>query len=325
MKPTKIPPKLNPRYHKRQARANGSSFTDQAVGGHAHIQQVLRKKAIDSDQVGEFGELDVQNDLMYLVEMSIGTPAQTVQLGFDTGSADLWSRTFHNLVGSTFKIKYADGLFASGTVGTDNVSIDGLVVMNQAVEIADKMSTQFASGAGDGLLGLAFKKLNTVKPQPVNTPVVNMIEQADISKSSELFTAKLGSWCDADEPDKGASFYTFGFIDQATVQASGEQTYYTPVDKTLVDDIICQAIYYAIPGATYDPQSQEYIYPTNTTVDQLPVVSFAVGGKQFVVQKEDLDFAEAKPGYLYGGIQSRGDMDLDILGDTFLKGIYGCV
>ncbi|EPS31090.1 hypothetical protein PDE_06044 [Penicillium oxalicum 114-2] len=338
MKPTKIPPKLNPRYHK--------------YGKKSYVH-LMRKYRFNPTKEGPYfidGKLEQMGRPLQTkplavtrtssrLEMSIGTPAQTVQLGFDTGSADLWSRTFHNLVGSTFKIKYADGLFASGTVGTDNVSIDGLVVMNQAVEIADKMSTQFASGAGDGLLGLAFKKLNTVKPQPVNTPVVNMIEQADISKSSELFTAKLGSWCDADEPDKGASFYTFGFIDQATVQASGEQTYYTPTTfragnkaiadtsttLALVDDIICQAIYYAIPGATYDPQSQEYIYPTNTTVDQLPVVSFAVGGKQFVVQKEDLDFAEAKPGYLYGGIQSRGDMDLDILGDTFLKGIYGCV
>lgn len=241
-------------------------------------------------------------------------------------------------------------------MGTDNVSIGGLVVENQAVGIADKMSDQFASGAGDGLLGLAFSEISTVKPRPVNTPVENMIEQADIPKSSELFTAKLGSWRDADESDKGVSFYTFGFIDQATVQASSEQIYYTPVDKSqgvwmfdsasatingltisragnkaiadtgttlaLVDDSTCQAIYDAIPGATYDPQSQGYIYPTSTTVDQLPVVSIAVGGKQFVVQKEDLGFAEARPGYLYGGIQSRGTMDLDILGGTFLKGIY---
>jgi hypothetical protein len=406
MTPTKIPLKLNPHYHKsgtksyvhlmRKYRFNptkegpyfmggkleqmGRPYTDQVIGGHAHVQQVLRKKAIDSDQVGELGAFDVQNDLMYLAEVGIGTPAQTVQLDFDTGSADLWvwstklphsilsqwpnhnvfnssnSGTFHKQLGSTFKIEYADGSFASGTVGTDNVSIGGLVVENQAVEIANQMSDQFASGAGDGLLGLAFKEINTVKPRPVNTPVDNMIEQADIPKSSELFTAKLGSWRDADEPDKGASFYTFGFIDQATVQASGEQIYYTPVDKSrgfwmfdsasatvngqtisragnkaiadtgttlaLVDDNTCQSIYDAIPGATYDRQSQGYIYPTSTTVDQLPAVSFAVGGKQFIVQKEDLGFAEAKPGYLYGGIQSRGDMDLDILGDTFLKGIY---
>lgn len=241
-------------------------------------------------------------------------------------------------------------------MGTDNINIGGLVVKDQAIELADNMSAQFASGRGDGLLGLAFREINTVEPQPVNTPVDNMIEQADIPKSSELFTAKIGSWRDSNEPDHGASFYTFGFIDQATVQASGEQVYYTPVDKSqgfwmfnsdsatvngqtihhegnkaiadtgttlaLVDDSTCQAIYDAIPGATYDSQSQGYIYPTSTTLDQLPVVSFAVGGKQFVVQKEDLGFAEARPGYLYGGIQSRGTMDLDILGDTFLKGIY---
>jgi hypothetical protein len=39
------------------------------------------------------------------------------------------------------------------------------------------------------------------------------------------------------------------------------------------------------------------------------------------VQKEDLGFAETKSGYVYGGIQSRGTMTMDILGDTFLKGL----
>lgn len=206
------------------------------------------------------------------------------------------------------------------------------------------------------MLGLAFSNINTVKPQAVRTPVENMIAQEDIPKSAELFTAKLGSWKDADEPDKGESFYTFGFIDQDTVTASGEEIYYTPIDKSqgfwlfdsasatvngktiarsgnkaiadtgttlaLVDDETCQAIYDAIPGAHYDEDSQGYIFPSNTTEDKLPVVSFAVGDKQFVVQKEDLGFAEAKSGYVYGGIQSRGSMTMDILGDTFLKGIY---
>jgi len=32
--------------------------------------------------------------------------------------------------------------------------------------------------------------------------------------------------------------------------------------------------------------------------------------------------AEAKTGFIYGGIQSRGTMTFDILGDTFIKGIY---
>jgi hypothetical protein len=32
--------------------------------------------------------------------------------------------------------------------------------------------------------------------------------------------------------------------------------------------------------------------------------------------------AEAKQGFVYGGIQSRGTMTFDILGDTMLKSIY---
>lgn len=230
------------------------------------------------------------------------------------------------------------------------------MVKSQAVEVADILSDQFAQGAGDGLLGLAFGNINTVKPKAVSTPVENMISQADIPKSAELFTAKLGSWRDSDEPDKGESFYTFGYIDQDTVKAAEAEITYTPVDNSqgfwmfdsasatvngksvsrtgnkaiadtgttlaLVDDETCQAIYDAIPGAEYDNDSQGWIFPSNTTADKLPVISFAVGDKQFVVQKEDLGFAEAKSGYVYGGIQSRGTMTMDILGDTFLKAIY---
>ena len=94
------------------------------------------------------------------------------------------------------------------------------------------MSDQFVQGNGDGLLGLAFGSINTVTPTPVQTPVENMITEEDIPASAELFTAKLGSWRDAAEPDKGDSFYTFGYIDQATVAASGQKIAYTPVDNS---------------------------------------------------------------------------------------------
>jgi hypothetical protein len=266
------------------------------------------------------------------------------------------SSTYKEKGGSTWRISYGDGSYASGLVGNDDVNIGGLVIKDQAVEVADVLSAQFVQSTGDGLLGLAFGNTNTVKPQAVSTPVENMITQSDIPKSAALFTAKLGSWRDTDEPDKGESFYTFGFIDQDTVKAAESEIYYTPVDNSqgfwmfdstsalvngksiaragnkaiadtgttlaLIDDETCQAIYEAIPGAEYDDKSQGWIYPSDTSADELPVVSFAVGDKQFVVQKEDLGFAEAKSGYVYGGIQSRGTMTFDILGDTFLKAIY---
>ena len=239
-------------------------------------------------------------------------------------------------------------------MGTDVVNIGGIIIKNQAIELAQKLSSQFAQGTGDGLLGLAFGSINTVTPSQVQTPVENMISQDDIPKTSELFTVKLGSVKDANDPDKGESFYTFGYIDQAILGA--QIPYYTPVDNSqgfwmfdsasaavngktiarsgnkaiadtgttlaLVDDATCKAIYAAIPGSKYDSTQQGYIFPSDTSVLQLPVVSFAVGERQFVLQKEDLGFADAGNGMTYGGIQSRGDMTFDILGDVFLKSIY---
>jgi len=258
--------------------------------------------------------------------------------------------------GDKWKISYGDSSSASGTVGTDNVTIGGLTIKNQAIELATEMSDQFVQGAGDGLLGLAFGTINTVTPKGVKTPVENMILEDDIPKTAELFTANLGSWRDANEPDGGKSFYTFGYIDDATVKASGQEIAYTPVDSSqgfwmfdstsatvngetvdqsgntaiadtgttlaLVADATCEAIYKAIPGAKYDSTQQGWVFPSSTTADKLPVVTFAVGDTQFAVQKEDLGFADAGNGMVYGGIQSRGSMTFDILGDTFLKGIY---
>ena len=69
----------------------------------------------------------------------------------------------------------------------------------------------------------------------------------------------------------------------------------TGTTLALVSDTICQAIYNAIPGATYDQASQGYIFPDNLTADQLPVVTFAIGDQQFTVQKEDLGFGKPLP------------------------------
>ncbi|MCJ1239627.1 hypothetical protein MMC14_007625 [Varicellaria rhodocarpa] len=347
-------------------------------GGKARVQAALQKKDPTTGQVGEVTAEDQQNDSEYLCPVTIGTPGQKFMLDFDTGSADLWvfstelpksdttgsshtiynpnsSSTYKATKGSSWKISYGDGSAASGTVGTDNVDIGGLTIKNQSVELAKTLSTEFAQGAGDGLLGLAFSSINTVTPTPAHTPVENMVSQDDIK--SAVFTANLGSWRDASDPDKGVSFYTFGYIDQDVLTAANvTEPYYTPVDSSqgfwmfnstsatvngksiartgntaiadtgttlaLIDDATCKAIYAAIPGSTFDSTQQGYIFPSSVTADQLPVVTVAVGDQQFTINKEDLAFADAGNGNVYGGIQSRGDMTFDILGDTFLKSIY---
>jgi hypothetical protein len=316
--------------------------------------------------------------------VQIGTPAQTLNLDFDSGSSDLWvwsdklssaiqsagtssghtifnstkSSTFKATAGATWQISYGDGSSASGTVGTDLVQVGGIQIQNQAVELAEQMATSFQQGAGDGLLGLAFGSINTVKPTAVATPVENMISEKDIPTSAELFTAYLGTWRDTADADKGESFYTFGYIDQDVLKSANvTEPHYTPLytpsqgfwqfnsttasvngksiarsgnsaiadtgtTLALVSDDVVEAIYAAIPGSKYDSTQQGYIFPANTTEDNLPVVAFDVGGQEFSVQKEDLGFADAGNGMVYGGIQSRGTNPFDILGDVWLKSIY---
>ncbi|KAJ7090865.1 acid protease, partial [Mycena belliarum] len=316
---------------------------------------------------GESGDVpaaSVQNGAAeYIVQVKIGTPGVTLNLDFDTGSSDLWvwsseltrvSTRGHNIYNpsksktaskqsrSTWNISYGDGSSASGNVYLDTVTIGGVAVPKQAVELAQKMSAQFASGEGsDGLLGLAWPAINTVSPKPVKTPVQNMIDQKLIAKP--LFTVKL---------DRGdnAGFYSFGEIDTSVTP---NPITYTPVDNSegfwmvpstsyqlngttiersdntaildtgttlaLIDDDAVSAIYGAIQGAKFDQNQGGWMYPASSAV---PSLAFAIGDTMYTLNAADFPYGEAEDGYVFGGVQSRGTNPFDILGDIFLKSVY---
>lgn len=306
-------------------------------------------------------KLDFDTGSSDLWVWSTSLPSDTQSQGTSAGHAIFdpsQSSTWKASSGESWKIQYGDSSSASGTVGTDLVNVGGLQIQNQAVEIASQISEQFVETTGDGLLGLAWGSINTVTPTPVQTPVENMITQQDIPQNMELFTAHLGNYRDASTAE-GTSFYTFGYIDQdvlSTSNTTADQIQYTPVDNSqgfwqfasasyaingkkhtvsgntaiadtgttlaLVSDAVCKAIYAAIPGAKYDSSQQGYIFPASTTAAQLPSVSFAVGNNLYTIQKDDLAFSSAGTDMVFGGIQSRGDLTFDILGDTFLKSVY---
>lgn len=179
-----------------------------------------------------------RGDVEYLAPVTIG--GQTMNLNFDTGSADLWifntqlpaasreghinydltkSPTFKPIPGATFSISYGDGSGASGNVGTDTVDIGGVTVENQAIELATAVSGSFiADVASGGLVGLSFSKLNTVKPEKQKTFFDNVMP----SLAEPVFTADLRK--------AAVGAYEFGRIDDS--RFNGSLTW-TPANTTL--------------------------------------------------------------------------------------------
>jgi hypothetical protein len=169
-----------------------------------------------------------QGDVEYLSPITIG--GQTMNMDFDSGSSDLWvfntqlstasqaghtnfnpqkSTTFALMQGATFSISYGDGSGAAGNVGTDTVDIGGATVTKQAIELATAVSASFVQDTqSNGLVGLAFSKLNTVKPIAQKTFFDNAIP----SLALPVFTADLR------KAAPGA--YTFGAIDSTRFNGS---------------------------------------------------------------------------------------------------------
>lgn len=127
---------------------------------------------------------------------------------------------------STWNITYADQSGAAGFVGVDTVSLGGMPIKNQAVERATYVSKDFfSSQTASGLLGLAFSSINTVKPNPVVTPMENMIRQGLVT--NPIFTVALKD-SNSNATGQGGHF-TFGYLDTASYKG---QITYAPVNTS---------------------------------------------------------------------------------------------
>lgn len=299
------------------------------------------------------------NDAEYLSPVDIG--GQTLNLDFDTGSADLWvfstelpsseteghttfdaskSDSFKKYDGATWKITYGDGSGASGDVGFDNVAIGGATATGQAVELATSVSRQFVSDQdNDGLLGLAFSNINTVSPKKQKTWFDTIKPQLE----KPLFTADL-------EKDASGT-YDFGKIDSS--KYTGD-IHYAPVDnsggfwqfdsKTYSiggDSSSCTTCSPAIADTgtslllVDDDVAKAYYakvqgakndatqggYTYPCSAD-LPDFGIAIGDYVAVLKGSKLTYANVDSSTCFGGIQGNANSGMQIYGDVMFKQFF---
>lgn len=114
-------------------------------------------------------------ETLYFMNATIGTPAQSFRLHLDTGSSDLWvnvadssycsdssnecsvsgtynandSSTYH-YINSDFNITYVDGSGSSGDYVSDTVAFGGVSLRNQQFGIG------YTSSSAEGILGIGY-------------------------------------------------------------------------------------------------------------------------------------------------------------------------
>ena len=116
---------------------------------------------------GSVGLTDQQQGELWTGTMAYGTPAQSFQIDFDTGSSDTLvnngvfnpaASSTSRTNGDTFSTAYGDGTTAQGTIYTDVVHIGRLSATGTAIGVANGQFLDPSQGAS-GISGMAFPQL----------------------------------------------------------------------------------------------------------------------------------------------------------------------
>ncbi|KAK8176918.1 aspartic peptidase domain-containing protein [Phyllosticta citrichinensis] len=313
--------------------------------------RMVRRKA---QVVGQANSYPVNSyDTAYMIPLYLGP--SNLWINIDTGSADMWAFSTlmpanqsknHNLYDPssgvlqknlTWGLTYLDGSYAKGIVYNDTFTMATQKFPNQVVGVALNASSSFVNAAYDGLMGLGFSTINSVRPTRQKT----FFDNVKNTLAAPLFTSLL---------KKGAiGSYTFGYIDPKSYNGSIS---YVPVNNAsgwwqfqasnyrvgttgsvvsksfgavvdtgttllaLPNDIVT-AYWNAVPKATYSNTWGAYIYPCST---KLPTFTLFAPGANMTVPGSYLNYGQVDyAGNCYGGLQSNGGMSVAILGDIFIK------
>jgi len=195
-----------------------------------------RQRAVRNDRAhlkarqmfGEDGDDHVETlsnfmNAQYYGEITLGTPPQSFNVVFDTGSSNLWipskkcgildlpcwlhhkynskhSSTYEKN-GTEFAIRYGSGSL-SGFLSTDELGVAGFNIKEQTfAEATKEPGLAFIAAKFDGILGLAYDRISVDGVVP---PFNNMISQQNIEP---IFSVHMDS-----HPPNGGSI-VFGDVD----------------------------------------------------------------------------------------------------------------
>jgi len=258
----------------------------------------------------------------YFGPVSVGTPPQTFNVVYDTGSANLWvpanncscgshpkydysKSSTYKADGTIFAIQYGSGP-VSGHLSSDSAAIGSLTVKGQTFAEIDNvkgLGLAYSVGKFDGILGLAF---GTISVDNVTTPFDNMVSQGLIDEAVFSFYLSTGS---------GAGELLLGGIDSnhytgdiTYVPVTSETYWETKLDsmvisgaavttttKVIVDSgtsILAgpsadvKAIAAKVGAKPFFLNKAEYTIPCKS-IATLPTIEVTMGGNKFTLEGKD--------------------------------------
>jgi len=290
------------------------------------------------------------DDILYVGNISIGTPPQYFQVVFDTGSSNLWivsakckdmacrNKMAYNSSQSTtyipngepIAIEYGTGSMV-GFLDSDTVSVAGINVKNQIFGEATSLAPFFQDQPIDGILGLAYPAI----AEDYVTPVFdNMIKQGLVAKPIFAF------YLDSTAGDTRSEII-LGGVDRSLFK--GPITYVPVASQTYwqisLEGVIvngkevsncnkCPAIVDTGTSLIVGPPESVTplinaigpVKPDCSNMQSLPTIFFNLKGSLFPLPPQV--YVIKDEGECFLGIEPADGIPLWILGDAFIRNYF---
>ncbi|KAH8118711.1 acid protease [Phellopilus nigrolimitatus] len=336
-------------YVGRKIKLGFANYEKNVGKAHPNYNSTISKRSTSSVPLTD------DNSQLWQGSVTVGTPAKTYIVDFDTGSSDFFlpglncdstcdGHTKYDTSASTSAIDTGKSFTLLYGDPSDSSSVTGEVYTDtratkQAVGAATTFSSNFESSnfAPDGLLGMAFQSISTYDSPSVFQSLIAQGKTTSpefgftlLSSGSELYlggvdTSKFSgdlTYTDVTQVGYWQIELSGASVGSATAFSSGVAAI---VDSgtTVVygDSTNVEKIYAAIPGsadASYTIGQGYYTIPCDST----SAVSLELGGSKFTISADQFNLGSINSDTCVGGIVANDDLGFWILGDVFMSNVY---